>query len=51
MKTNENEEINIKSLILLKRNGKEYLYMTIVSFNKVNYEGKTKILIGDYSLD
>ena len=51
MKTNENEEIDIKSLILLKRNGKEYLYMTIVSFNKVNYEGKTKILIGDYSLD
>ena len=46
MKTNDNEEIDIKNLSLLKRNGKEYLYITINSFNNVNYECKTKILNG-----
>jgi hypothetical protein len=46
MKTNDNEEIDIKNLSLLKRNGKEYLYITINTFNNVNYEGKTKILNG-----
>ena len=46
MKANDNEEIEIKNLSLLKRNGKEYLYITINSFNNVNFEGKTKILNG-----
>ena len=46
MKTNDNEEIIIKNLSLLKRNGKEYLYITINTFNNVKYEGKTKILNG-----
>ena len=46
MKTNDNEEIDIKNLSLLKRNGKEYLYITINTFNNVKYEGKTKILNG-----
>ena len=44
VKTNDNCEI--KDLFLLKRNGQEYLYISAIIYDKLNYDNKNKIING-----
>ena len=46
MKKNNNEELYINCLNIINKNGKEYLYLSVISQNKINYDIKTKIIHG-----